>query len=434
MAKILIVEDESIVGLDIQNRLQHLGYEVPGVASSGEEAIQLASEIEPDLVLMDIMLQGDIDGVESADIIRERFGFSVIFLTAYSDENTLQRAKITEPFGYILKPFKERELYTTIEVVLSRHEAEIKLRRAHDELEQRVQERTRQLAGLNLDLQNQVEVRKRAEVALQHRFDQLQAMSQLSNFLAWGIPDEAVFQEVLDVLERLQQGDRAAVRLMDAAGHMYFKAWRKLSEDYRDALGKDALWDLGDLPLRPIIIADMAPPESSALHRLNLDEGLKAAAYIPLLYQGDLVGEFAVFYDYQHNFDDEEVRLLQNIANYIDLALARRKGEDEKVALEQRLRESQKMEALGQLAGSIAHDFNNMLTVITGYSELVLASMGADEPLYQDIKAINDAGSRAAMSDRPVAYFQPHPGIAIPGSVYQCRGRQNAGVAATSHQ
>jgi len=98
-------------------------------------------------------------------------------------------------------------------------------------------------------------------------------MSQLSNFLARGIPDEGVFQEVLDVLERLQQGDRVAVRLMDAAGHMYFKAWRKLSEDYRDALGKDALWALGDLPLRPIIIADMAPPESSALHRLNLDEG-----------------------------------------------------------------------------------------------------------------------------------------------------------------
>jgi len=90
------------------------------------------------------------------------------------------------------------------------------------------------------------------------------------------------------------------------------------------------------------------------------------------------------------------------------------------------------MEALGQLAGSIAHDFNNMLTVITGYSELVLASMGADEPLYQDIKAIRRFARRD--SDRPVAYFQPHPGIAIPGSVYQCRGRQNAGVAATSHQ
>ena len=397
MAKILIVEDESIVSLDMQHRLQRLGYVVSAVASTGEEAIGLASDMQPDLVLMDIMLQGDIDGVEAADIIRERFGLPVIFLTAYSDEGTLERAKITEPFGYIIKPFKERELYATIEVVLARHEAEVKLRRAHDELEERVQERTRQLAGLNLDLQNQVEVRKRAEVALQHRFDELQAMSQLSNFLARGIPDEAIFQEVLDVLERLQQGDRAAVRLIDAEGHMYFKAWRRLSEDYRGALDKDALWDPGDLPLRPIVIADMAVPEPSALHQLNLQEGIEAAVYIPLSYQGGLVGEFAVFYDHQHNVDDEEVQLLQNIANYIDLALARRKGEDERVALEQRLRESQKMEALGQLAGGIAHDFNNMLTVITGYSELILANLGADETLYQDVKAINDAGSRAAI-------------------------------------
>ncbi len=127
-SQILIVEDEGIIAKDIQNTLEGLGYAVPAIASSGEGAIKKAAEALPDLVLMDIVLEGHMDGVEAAEQIRDRLDIPVVYLTAYADNKTLQRAKVTEPYGYILKPFSERELYTTIEMALYKHKMEKKLR------------------------------------------------------------------------------------------------------------------------------------------------------------------------------------------------------------------------------------------------------------------------------------------------------------------
>ncbi|MDZ8138823.1 MAG: response regulator [Nostoc sp. DedQUE04] len=127
-AKILVVEDEAIVAKDLQYRLNKFGYIVPAIASSGEEAINIAREISPDLVLMDIKLKGSMDGIEAAEEIYKRLDIPVIYLTAYADENTLERAKITEPFAYLLKPFKERELQTNIEITLTKHGLERQLK------------------------------------------------------------------------------------------------------------------------------------------------------------------------------------------------------------------------------------------------------------------------------------------------------------------
>jgi PAS domain S-box-containing protein len=126
--QILVVEDEGIIALDLQNHLIRLGYAVPDIAYTGEQAIRRAKELHPDLVLMDIRLEGEMDGIEAAEQIRARFGIPVIYVTAYADEATLERAKITGPFGYILKPFGERELSSTIETALYRHELEQRLR------------------------------------------------------------------------------------------------------------------------------------------------------------------------------------------------------------------------------------------------------------------------------------------------------------------
>ncbi|MEW6126762.1 MAG: response regulator [Acidobacteriota bacterium] len=126
--KILIVDDEIIIARELEARLTLLGYEVTGIASSGREAIALIEETEPDLVLMDIVIKGDLDGIETAAKIRRRWSIPVIYLTAYTDDTTLQRARITEPFGYIVKPFSERELRANIEMALYKHEAEIKQR------------------------------------------------------------------------------------------------------------------------------------------------------------------------------------------------------------------------------------------------------------------------------------------------------------------
>jgi PAS domain S-box-containing protein len=126
--RILVVEDEGILALDLKNRLQSMGYAVVGHASTGEGAIQQASQTCPDLVLMDIRLKGSMDGIEAAEQIHYKLGIPVVYLTAHSDEATLERAKVTEPFGYLLKPFQERELHTTIEMALYRHKMERRLK------------------------------------------------------------------------------------------------------------------------------------------------------------------------------------------------------------------------------------------------------------------------------------------------------------------
>ena len=128
--RILIVEDEKIISLDLQRRLEKFDYNVVGLCTTGREAVDQAAELKPDIILMDIMLAGgDIDGIDAAKIVKEQNQIPVIFLTAYADEKTLNRAKAAEPFGYILKPFKEKELYTTIDIAIYKYQVDKKLKR-----------------------------------------------------------------------------------------------------------------------------------------------------------------------------------------------------------------------------------------------------------------------------------------------------------------
>jgi len=127
--RVLIVEDEKIIALDLQRRLERFGYTVCDSAAEGEEAVRKARDHRPDIILMDIMLAGAVDGIEAAKTIKRELQIPVIFLTAYADERTLERAKEAEPFGYILKPFKERELYTTIDIALYKHKVDKSLKK-----------------------------------------------------------------------------------------------------------------------------------------------------------------------------------------------------------------------------------------------------------------------------------------------------------------
>ncbi|WP_052318163.1 two-component system response regulator [Spirochaeta africana] len=117
-ARLMIVEDEKIIALDLQRRLEKYGYEVTGLSNDGSEAVTMAEKDQPDLILMDIMLNGETDGVQAATRIFHDYQIPIIFLTAYADQRTLERAKEAQPFGYVLKPFKERELYSTIDIAL----------------------------------------------------------------------------------------------------------------------------------------------------------------------------------------------------------------------------------------------------------------------------------------------------------------------------
>ncbi len=133
-ARILVVEDERIVALHLQQRLQTLGYDVSTPVASGEQALASVCSDQPDLVLMDIHIEGSMDGIETADAISRRYHTPVIYLTAYSEQATLERARATKPYGYLVKPFSERELHATIQMALERRNADLAVRESEERL------------------------------------------------------------------------------------------------------------------------------------------------------------------------------------------------------------------------------------------------------------------------------------------------------------
>ncbi len=130
--RIMIVEDEVIVAMDVQQRLERLGYNVVAHATSGEEAITLAMREMPDLILMDIKIQGEMDGIDAAARIRATHDIPIIYVTAFSGDDTINRARQTEPFGYLIKPFDDRELRSSIEIAIYKHRMERKLRESEE--------------------------------------------------------------------------------------------------------------------------------------------------------------------------------------------------------------------------------------------------------------------------------------------------------------
>ncbi len=140
--KVLIVEDEAIIAKDIENVLTKAGYKVVGSFPTGEAAIQAVDELEPDIILMDIMLKGDMSGIQAAEVIREKSNTPVVFLTAYADENTIDKARSAVPYGYIVKPFKENEVIATIEIALNKYKEDQELIKERDMLKNMVIEKS----------------------------------------------------------------------------------------------------------------------------------------------------------------------------------------------------------------------------------------------------------------------------------------------------
>ena len=146
MISIFIVEDEAIVALDLKNNLERIGYSVVGIVPTGEEALEKINDLNPDLIIMDIKLQGSLDGIDTAVILNEKYNVPFIFLSAYSDEGIIERAKHVQPFGYIIKPFGSNNLRTAIEMAMYRDKMNTEL----GELEQQLRQSEKMKAVGNL--------------------------------------------------------------------------------------------------------------------------------------------------------------------------------------------------------------------------------------------------------------------------------------------
>jgi signal transduction histidine kinase len=182
-ATVLVVEDERVVAMHLRQQLSRLGYQVPAMATSGAQALKQITDLRPDVVLMDIHIEGRMDGIETASRIPLELRIPVIYLTAYSEEATLERARQTKPYGYLLKPFSERELHAAIQMVLERRRADSLLEQDSQRLEEMVAARTQELNALNVKLQAETVERLNAERALSHS-QKMEAVGQLTGGIA----------------------------------------------------------------------------------------------------------------------------------------------------------------------------------------------------------------------------------------------------------
>jgi PAS domain S-box-containing protein len=295
--KILIVEDEAIVAEDLRRNLEKLGYEVVAAAVSGERALAEISTHRPDLVLMDIVLQGDLSGIDTAEIIRQQEHLPVIYLTAHSDPVTLERAKVSEPYGYVLKPFDERELHSIIEITLYKHQVEKRLHHLNGIL--------RAIRNVN-------------QLIVQEK-DRERLIDQACRLLTEG---RGYFNAYIALLT--EDGEITAAAAagadVDAFGVPQFMGSGVLPECMRRAWEQTALLAIEDH------LAEC--PACPLFHH-----GDRAALVTPLVHQEHCYGVLGVMVPAAMGRDQEELKLFQEVAADLTLAL-------DKMDIEERERRS----------------------------------------------------------------------------------------------
>ncbi len=318
--RILVVEDELIVAKDIKNTLNDMGYNVCDIVTSGEEAIKKTNKLKPDLVLMDIVLGDEIDGVNAAKKIKDRFNIPIIYLTAYADDTILERAKITEPFGYIIKPFEENDLKSTIDIALYKHKIESKLK----ESEKKYRTLTENInVGIYRNTSGQEGKFIEANPAIIKMF---------------GYKNKKEFLK-LNVSELYQNPEDR-------------KKFSKNMSRHGFAINEEI--------------------------KLKRKDGTLLIASVSAVAVKDEKGEVKYF------------------DGIIEDITQRKQLEKDKEKVQSLLFETQKMEAIRRLAGGVAHEFNNLLTGIMGFSDLLLYQIGNQPSLRKDIESIKKAAKKAA--------------------------------------
>jgi len=323
--EILIVEDEQIVALDIRVHLERLGYTVGGSFSAAEDLIVELKQRQntgtlPDLVLMDIHLDGTMDGVSAAGVVRAQFRIPVILLTAYADDETLDRAKVTEPYAYIIKPFQEQELRTAVVLALYRN---------------------------------------RMERAVQSR------EALLSRIL--GTIDDGVLVSDRDGIVRYANAQAGTILHTGNEDHA--------------------------------AISDLVPEEI----QVNARRHERPIRWSPPKYPGGIVELSVAELDADHSEGENglTVWVLADITN-------RMSRESEIRRKDAQLAHAERMDAIGRMSGGLAHDFNNLVTVIMGYTRLVLDDLDAHPELAEirtNVQGVYDTARRSAQLSRQLLAF-----------------------------
>jgi len=354
MPRILVVEDERIVALNLKQMLLKLGYEVVDVVTTGEQALKAVEGSDLDLVLMDIHIDGPMDGVETAARLPDDRHVPVVYLTAYSEEATLERARQTEPYGYLLKPFSEREVHAAIQMALARRQSDIEVAESQERLNRLFDESREELEKSRQSEKKAVET---------------------SQLLA----------AVLDAVP---------IPLMVSNLEGLLITWNSAATG---AFGYSAAEMIGRDP------APLFPPETQPL-AAKLRADALAGQPVHGLEVGCLHkdGGRRLVNLFMSPARDQDGRAKALIIAMEDVT--------QQKSIEAQLRQAQKMEAIGQLTGGIAHDFNNLLAILSGNLELIEEEVPADGAIAGMARNALEACQRGAnLTHRLLAYSRSQP-------------------------
>jgi len=345
-AQILIAEDDGIIAMDLENRMKQLGYGVTGIVGYGEQAIEKVKENTPDVVLMDIILKGEIDGIDAAEKIRTQYDIPVIFITGYADKDRLERAKLTYPFGFIIKPFQDKDLEVTIEMAL--YVAKVDAERKKVEEDLRIHQ---------IELESQNEELRRSQLELEAARDRY---SDLYDFAPVGY---------ITISEKgliLEANLTVTTMLGEEKSSMIGKSLsRFITSDTQDVFY---------LHLKKLL-----ETKSKQTCELRLKKKDDTRFYAQL--------EAILIEDADGNINQTRI-VVTDVSERVQIG-------KEKKNLESQIRQSSKMEAIGTLAGGMAHDFNNILSIILGNTELAMDDVPDSNPARLNLYEAHTACLRA---------------------------------------
>ena len=446
MTRILIVEDEGIIARDIQRQLMDLGYDPVDVAVDGEEAVETARQLRPELVLMDIHLAGEMDGIQAATAIRNELQIPCVFLTAYATNDVVERAKQADPSGYIIKPFDAQILRTTIEIALNKDRLDRELRRSETILAEA--QRIAHIGSWEQDLATGRAYWSDESYAIMGTVP-VGTPITFETFLAGVHPDD---RHVIEVMAQQSIKERIAVevefRVPQAHGSTKFVRGRCKAffndqgvpvrtagtlQDVTEQHRAEELLRLQGAALNSaangVIITDRhariewVNPAFTAVSGYTLEEavgrdtgdllksGTHDAAFYRQLWgtilQGHVwVGEMTNRRkDGTLHLEEQTITPVRNAAGAITHFVGVKRDLTEQKRLEQQFLQAQKMEVIGRLAGGVAHDFNNLLTIINGTCELALMELPIGHPMRAEFEEIQGAGDRAARLTKQLLAF-----------------------------